>query len=79
MTFVRLDSNPLRALGLGRDATEKTKKAGVERFLFASSCSLYGKSGDEEMHNEAPRPPPWTVRTLEVLPSGSAGSSPRNP
>ena len=31
---------------------EKAKEAGVERFLFASSCSLYGKAGDDEMLGE---------------------------
>ena len=32
---------------------EKAKEAGVERFLFASSCSLYGKGGDDEMLDES--------------------------
>jgi nucleoside-diphosphate-sugar epimerase len=31
---------------------QKAKEAGVERFLFASSCSLYGKAGDDEMLDE---------------------------
>jgi nucleoside-diphosphate-sugar epimerase len=31
---------------------EKAKQAGVERFLFASSCSLYGKAGNDEMLDE---------------------------
>jgi nucleoside-diphosphate-sugar epimerase len=31
---------------------EKAKEAGVERLLFASSCSLYGKAGDDEMLDE---------------------------
>jgi nucleoside-diphosphate-sugar epimerase len=31
---------------------EKAKEAGVPRFLFASSCSLYGKAGDDEMLDE---------------------------
>jgi nucleoside-diphosphate-sugar epimerase len=31
---------------------EKAKEAGVERFLFASSCSLYGKGADDEMLDE---------------------------
>jgi nucleoside-diphosphate-sugar epimerase len=31
---------------------EKAKEAGVERFLFSSSCSLYGKAGDDEMLDE---------------------------
>jgi nucleoside-diphosphate-sugar epimerase len=32
---------------------EKAKEAGVERFLFASSCSLYGKADDDEMLDES--------------------------
>jgi nucleoside-diphosphate-sugar epimerase len=32
---------------------EKAREAGVERFLFASSCSLYGKAGDDEMLDES--------------------------
>jgi nucleoside-diphosphate-sugar epimerase len=31
---------------------EKAKEAGVPRFLFASSCSLYGKARDDEMLDE---------------------------
>jgi nucleoside-diphosphate-sugar epimerase len=32
---------------------KKAKEAGVERFLFASSCSLYGKAGGDEMLDES--------------------------
>jgi nucleoside-diphosphate-sugar epimerase len=32
---------------------EKAKAAGVERFIFASSCSLYGKAGDDAMLDES--------------------------
>jgi len=40
---------------------EKAKEAGVERFLFASSCSLYGKAGDDEMVNEGAEFAPVTA------------------
>jgi nucleoside-diphosphate-sugar epimerase len=30
----------------------KAKQAGVSRFLFSSSCSLYGKAGDDELLDE---------------------------
>jgi nucleoside-diphosphate-sugar epimerase len=33
------------------------RDAGVERFVFASSCSMYGASGDELMTEEAPLRP----------------------
>ena len=34
-------------------AAEKAKAAGVTRFLFSSSCSLYGKAGDEMLDENA--------------------------
>jgi nucleoside-diphosphate-sugar epimerase len=42
------DINHLAAVRLA----EKAKEAGVSRFVFASSCSLYGKAGDDEMLDE---------------------------
>jgi nucleoside-diphosphate-sugar epimerase len=40
---------------------EKAKEAGVERFLFASSCSLYGKGADDEMLDEGAEFAPVTA------------------
>jgi nucleoside-diphosphate-sugar epimerase len=39
---------------------EKAKEAAIERFLFASSCSLYGKAGDDEMLDESAQFAPVT-------------------
>jgi len=45
------DLNPQTTYDINHVASvrlaEKAKEAGVERFLFSSSCSLYGKAGDE--------------------------------
>jgi nucleoside-diphosphate-sugar epimerase len=42
------DINHLASVGLAR----KAKQAGVTRFLFSSSCSLYGKGADDELLDE---------------------------
>jgi nucleoside-diphosphate-sugar epimerase len=51
------DLNPQATYDINHFASvrvaEKAKEAGVERFLFASSCSLYGKGGDDEMLDES--------------------------
>ena len=51
------DLNPLLTYAINRDASirlaETAKAAGVRRFLFASSCSLYGRGGDAELHEGA--------------------------
>jgi nucleoside-diphosphate-sugar epimerase len=46
---------------------EKAKQAGVERFLFASSCSLYGKAGDEMLDEGAEFAPVTAYGRSKVL------------
>ena len=44
----------------------RPSEAGVERFLFSSSCSLYGKAGDDELLDESADFAPVTaVRRFE--------------
>ena len=43
---------------------QKAKQAGVPRFLFSSSCSLYGKAGDELLDENAAFAP-VSVRPVE--------------
>jgi nucleoside-diphosphate-sugar epimerase len=47
------DVNLNGTLGLARTA----KEAGVGRFLFSSSCSMYGAAGDESVDESAPLAP----------------------
>ena len=51
------DLNPLLTYAINRDASirlaEAAKAAGVGRFIFSSSCSLYGKGGDQELDESA--------------------------
>jgi len=51
------DLNPRLTYDINRDGSMSlamaAKAAGVPRFLFSSSCSLYGKGGDEELNELA--------------------------
>ena len=51
------NQNPATTYDINHHASvrlaEAAKAAGVQRFLFASSCSLYGLSGDEMLTEEA--------------------------
>jgi nucleoside-diphosphate-sugar epimerase len=51
------DLNPQATYDINHAASvrvaEKAKQAGVTRFLFSSSCSLYGKAGDEMLDEGA--------------------------
>jgi nucleoside-diphosphate-sugar epimerase len=50
------DLNPQATYDINHRASvrlaEKARDAGVTRFLFSSSCSLYGRAGNEKMLNE---------------------------
>ncbi len=46
---------------------EKAKEAGVARFLFSSSCSLYGKAGDEMLDEGAEFAPVTAYGQSKVL------------
>lgn len=50
------DLDPSITYGINRDATfklaEQAKKAGVKKFLFASSCSIYGKGETLDIDEE---------------------------
>jgi nucleoside-diphosphate-sugar epimerase len=46
---------------------EKAKDAGVQRFLFSSSCSLYGKAGDEMLDEGADFAPVTAYGRSKVL------------
>jgi nucleoside-diphosphate-sugar epimerase len=46
---------------------EKAKQAGVTRFLFSSSCSLYGKAGDEMLDENAAFAPVTPYGRSKVL------------
>ena len=51
------DLNPQATFAINHLASvriaEKAREAGVSRFLFSSSCSLYGKAGDEMLNEGA--------------------------
>ena len=56
---------------------EKAKEAGVGRFLFSSSCSLYGKAGDDELLDEGAEFAPVTpYGSRRCSPSATSPSSP---
>ncbi len=65
------DLNPQATFDINHLASvriaEKAKEAGVSRFLFSSSCSLYGKAGDEMLDEGAEFAPVTPYGESKVL------------
>jgi nucleoside-diphosphate-sugar epimerase len=65
------DLNPEATYGINHLASvrvaEKAKEAGVTRFLFSSSCSLYGKAGNEMLDESAAFAPVTPYGRSKVL------------
>ena len=65
------DLNPKQTIEINHEASVKlarlAKEAGVKRFLFSSSCSTYGASGDSILNEEAAFNPVTPYGTTKVL------------
>ncbi|MFI5323863.1 MAG: NAD-dependent epimerase/dehydratase family protein [Thermodesulfobacteriota bacterium] len=65
------DLNPRLTFDINHEASVKlgrlAKEAGVKRFLFSSSCSTYGASGDNILNEEASFNPVTPYGTTKVL------------
>ena len=62
--------NPKLTLEINLKASEKlarlAKKAGVKRFLFSSSCGVYGAMGDQSITEKTPTAPATTYAISKV-------------
>ncbi|MHC4788782.1 MAG: NAD-dependent epimerase/dehydratase family protein [Planctomycetota bacterium] len=69
------DLNPRTALEINYRATvrlaELSRKAGVGRFLFSSSCSSYGASGEQMLTEQSPFRPVTVYAESKVLAEGA--------
>jgi nucleoside-diphosphate-sugar epimerase len=65
------DFNPELTYGINHEASMQlarlAKKAGVSRFLFSSSCSMYGAAGPEMLDENAPFNPVTPYAESKVL------------
>jgi len=65
------DLNPRLTFDINHEASVRlarlAKEAGVRRFLFSSSCSTYGASGDNFLNEEASFNPVTPYGTTKVL------------
>lgn len=65
------DLDPGLTIAINTDAAvflaETAKKAGVERFVFSSSCSIYGASGDDIIEENAPENPVTPYGKSKIL------------
>lgn len=72
------DLNPQLTYEINHRATMKlaslAKKAGVRRFLFSSSCSMYGAARSEMLDESAPFRPVTPYAESKVLVEGELGS-----
>ena len=63
---------------------ELAKRAGIRRFLYASTCSVYGAAGDDMLDEDSPFNPVtpyghWHARELELMRKAMAATAREGP